>query len=226
MSRVSNALLAILLVISCFTPTHTKASSLTSDIAAQSQVLLPYKTQIEVRLKSNQDLIHRIAKKLVKSSLPTEFILIPMLESSYDPSAVSHANAAGLWQLMPQTAERFGLHVSDSNDQRFDVEASTNAAISYLQFLYLKFNDLALTLAAYNSGEGRVARAISKAKSREFSKLRLPEETRRYVHRFYALQKLISTEKLLQNSKRFYLFGHQSTLPLIDLTPLPPLVKL
>ncbi|WP_341662436.1 lytic transglycosylase domain-containing protein [Vibrio sp.] len=226
MGRASIQLLAILLVTSYFTPNYTKASSLASGIAAQSQVLLPYQTQIEKRLKSNQDLIHNIATKLAQSSLPKEFILIPMLESSYDPFAVSHAKAAGLWQLMPDTAKRFGLHVSDSNDQRFDVEASTNAAISYLQFLYLKFNDLALTLAAYNSGEGRVARAISKAKSREFSKLRLPEETRRYVHRFYALQKLISAEKLLQNSKRFYLFGHQSSLPLIDLTPLPPLVKL
>ena len=226
MGRASIQLLAILLVTSYFTPNYTKASSLASGIAAQSQVLLPYQTQIEKRLKSNQDLIHNIATKLAQSSLPKEFILIPMLESSYDPFAISHAKAAGLWQLMPDTAKRFGLHIGNSNDQRFNIEASTDAAILYLKFLYTKFDNLALTLAAYNSGEGRVARAISKAESRDFSRLSLPEETRRYVHRFYALKKLIKIEELLQNSERLYLFGHQSSLPLIDLAPLPPLVKL
>ena len=90
-----------------------------------------------------------------------------MLESSYNPKAVSSANAAGLWQLIPATATRFGLQVSDNEDQRFDSKASTQAALAYLAFLYKKFDkDIALTLAAYNAGEGRVARAIKKAGSR------------------------------------------------------------
>ena len=220
-------LVAKLMILYCFKLSFLNASPTTADIDTQWQVLSPYKTQIEVHLKNNQSLINKIANKLKAHSLPTDFILIPMLESSYDPSAVSHVNAVGLWQLMPATAKRFGLQVSAAKDQRLNVQASTEAAILYLQFLYTKFDDVALTLAAYNAGEGRVARAITQAESRHFSELQLPAETRRYVHRFYALKKLIQIKDILQNQKsRLYLFDHKNSLPLIDLSPLPPLVTL
>ncbi|MBU2898662.1 lytic transglycosylase domain-containing protein [Vibrio hepatarius] len=215
------------MVVYCFSLSYINASPMASDIETQWQVLSPYKAQIEVHLKNNQSLIDKIADKLKVHSLPIDFILIPMLESSYDPSAISHADAAGLWQLMPATAKRFGLQVSADKDQRFNVQASTKAAVLYLQFLYTKFGDIALTLAAYNAGEGRVARAITQAESRHFSELQLPKETRRYVHRFYALRKLIQIKDILQGKKsRLYLFDHQNTLPLINLSPLPPLVTL
>jgi soluble lytic murein transglycosylase-like protein len=154
-----------------------------------------------------------------------------MLESSYNPKAVSHANAAGLWQLIPATATRFGLQVSDKQDERFDTKASTQAAIRYLEFLYNKFDqDIALTLAAYNAGEGRVARAIKKADSRDFTALTLPKETQQYVNRFYALERLVNIQKLRTDSfQPLLLFANHSTIyaePLIDLSRLPPLVEL
>lgn len=226
MARKCIQSLAKLLIIGCCYANPVHASPQASDVAIQSQILSPYKSQIESRLNSNQNLISDIASTLTTHSLPIEFVLIPMLESSYDPLAISHANAAGLWQLMPNTAKRFGLEVSDSQDQRFHVQASTNAAILYLQFLYTKFGELSLTLAAYNSGEGRVSRAINQAGSREFDKLHLPAETRQYVHRFYALKKLIAIEQWVKKTNHFYLFGQHNTLPLIDLSPLPPLVTL
>ncbi len=156
---------------------------------------------------------------------------MPMLESSYNPKAVSHANAAGLWQLIPATAQRFGLTVDTKQDDRFDTEASTAAALKYLTFLYNKFDqNMALTLAAYNAGEGRVARAIQRAGSNDFQKLTLPKETRQYVSRFFALEKLIDIGQLQSSSfQPLLLFASDAPMvsqPLIDFSPLPPLVNL
>ncbi|MCG9684098.1 lytic transglycosylase domain-containing protein [Vibrio sp. Isolate23] len=204
-----------------------KASPLPTEFEQELAILTPYKKHIEQRLTVNRPLIQDIAQQLSSHSLPLQLILLPMLESSYDPSAISHANAAGLWQLMPATAQRFGLKVNTHQDQRFDIQASTKAAIEYLAFLHNKFDDLALTLAAYNAGEGRVSRAIKQAGSRQFSTLALPLETTQYVHRFYALRSLIPLEKLLgQQPNSLFLFGELSQSPLIDLSPLPPLITL
>ncbi len=200
-------------------------------INQQYQVLAPYQTQISQRLDSVSPLLDHIFKQLKQRSLPANLVLVPMLESSYNPKAVSHANAAGLWQLIPATATRFGLQVSDKQDERFDTKASTQAAIRYLEFLYNKFDqDIALTLAAYNAGEGRVARAIKKADSRDFTALTLPKETQQYVNRFYALERLVNIQQLRTDSfQPLLLFANHSAIyaePLIDLSRLPPLVEL
>lgn len=209
----------------------TMAKPHKATIDQQYQVLAPYQTQISQRLDSVSPLLDHIFKQLKQKSLPANLVLVPMLESSYNPKAVSHANAAGLWQLIPATATRFGLQVSDKQDERFDTKASTQAAIRYLEFLYNKFDqDIALTLAAYNAGEGRVARAIKKADSRDFTALTLPKETRQYVNRFYALERLVNIQQLRTDSfQLLLLFANHSTIyaePLIDLSRLPPLVEL
>ncbi|WP_447469505.1 lytic transglycosylase domain-containing protein [Vibrio harveyi] len=200
-------------------------------ITQQYQVLAPYQSQIAKRLDSVRPLLDHIFKQLKQQSLPPTFVLLPMLESSYNPQAVSHANAAGLWQLIPATATRFGLQVSDTDDERFDTKASTQAALKYLAFLYEKFDqDLALTLAAYNAGEGRVSRAMKNAGSRHFDSLTLPNETQEYVNRFYALERLVDVQQLRTDSfQPLLLFSEQSSIytkPLIDLSRLPPLVEL
>ncbi len=209
----------------------TMAKPHKASIDQQYQVLAPYQTQITQRLDSVSPLLDHIFKQLKQKSLPANLVLVPMLESSYNPKAVSHANAAGLWQLIPATATRFGLQVSDKQDERFDTKASTQAAIRYLEFLYNKFDqDVALTLAAYNAGEGRVARAIKKADSRDFTVLTLPKETQQYVNRFYALERLVNIQQLRTDSfQPLLLFANHSTIypePLIDLSRLPPLVEL
>ncbi len=209
----------------------TMAKPRKASIDQQYQVLAPYQTQISQRLDSVSPLLDHIFKQLKQKSLPANLVLVPMLESSYNPKAVSHANAAGLWQLIPATATRFGLQVSDKQDERFDTKASTQAAIRYLEFLYNKFDqDIALTLAAYNAGEGRVARAIKKAGSQDFTVLTLPKETQQYVNRFYALERLVNIQQLRTDSfQPLLLFASHSTIyaePLIDLSRLPPLVEL
>ncbi|MGR5445872.1 lytic transglycosylase domain-containing protein [Vibrio jasicida] len=218
------------LCVMCLSP-MTMAKPHKASIDQQYQVLAPHQTQISQRLDSVSPLLDHIFKQLKQKSLPANLVLVPMLESSYNPKAVSHANAAGLWQLIPATATRFGLQVSDKQDERFDTKASTQAAIRYLEFLYNKFDqDIALTLAAYNAGEGRVARAIKKAGSQDFKALTLPKETQQYVNRFYALERLVNIQKLRTDSfQPLLLFANQSPIyaePLIDLSRLPPLVEL
>ncbi|MBR9874625.1 MAG: lytic transglycosylase domain-containing protein [Vibrionaceae bacterium] len=216
-----------LLILACFCRTLGAAPS-QSAIDLELTTLRPYQAQIKQRLDSNYSLINQIVTLLEKRKLPETFILVPMLESSYRADVVSHANAAGLWQLMPATAKRFGLTVEKHKDERFDTTASSQAAINYLAFLYQKFEgNLALTLAAYNAGEGRIARAIKQANSRKFVNLKLPEETQRYVARFYALQTIININKLhSQNRSLLFLYGRKNSEPLVDLAPLPPLILL
>ncbi len=215
------------LIFSCLSQTLYAAPP-QSAIENELKVLSPYHVQIQQRLDTNLSLINHIFSILDKRQLPEAFVLVPMLESSYRADAVSHANAAGLWQLIPSTAKRFGLTVEGNKDERFNTSASSVAATRYLAFLYEKFDgNLALTLAAYNAGEGRVARAIKQANSREFAHLKLPKETRQYVARFYALQSMINLNKLRkQNKETLFLFGQRNSKPLINFSPLPALISL
>ncbi|WP_459774854.1 lytic transglycosylase domain-containing protein [Aquifex pyrophilus] len=126
-----------------------------------------------------------IVSVLRRFGLPEELKYLPIVESMYNPFAVSRSGAAGIWQLMPFTARRYGLRVERHYDERFDPLRSTVAAVRYLRDLYEEFGNLELVLAAYNCGEGCVRR---KARGSFWSsKNNLPEETRNYVPLFLAL---------------------------------------
>ena len=122
---------------------------------------------------------------LKKHGLPEELALLPMIESGFNPFAVSKSGAGGLWQLMPTTARKYGLRVDKNVDERFDLFSSTEAAAKYLKDLYKKFGSWELVLAAYNCGEGCVKRRTS---GRDFWKTKwaLPKQTRKYVPLFFA----------------------------------------
>ncbi len=226
-------LLMITILLLCFS-SYSQAKPSNKDIEQEYQVLAPYKEHINKRLESVSPTLSHISQQIKQRSLPDTLIFVPMLESSYNPQAVSHANAAGLWQLMPATAQRFGLKVDSNKDERFDTQASTGAALDYLTFLYKKFDqNISLTLAAYNAGEGRVARAIKRAGSSDFTKLTLPQETRQYVSRFHALLKIVDIPNANFKSKgssfnpRFlFANGQHKPKPIIDFGRLPPLVNL
>jgi membrane-bound lytic murein transglycosylase MltF len=122
---------------------------------------------------------------LEDEGIPQEIAAVVVVESGGRSNALSPKGALGLWQLMPETARRYGLVVTPSRDERLDVERSTRAAARYLRDLYQQFGSWPLALAAYNVGEHRVQRAVERAGTPDFiqlSSLRLlPEETRNYV---------------------------------------------
>ncbi|MFZ9053796.1 MAG: LysM peptidoglycan-binding domain-containing protein [Woeseiaceae bacterium] len=137
-----------------------------------------------------------ITAEIERRGLPLELALLPIVESAYDPFAYSHGRAAGLWQMIPGTATRFGIKQNWWYDGRRDVVDSTRAALDYLEHLY-DFNegDWLNAIASYNSGEGNVRRAVrrnrSAGKPDDFWHLRLSKETSAYVPRLLALVALV-----------------------------------
>ena len=120
---------------------------------------------------------------LREAGVPTELAAVVLVESGGEPAALSPKGARGLWQLMPDTARRYGLVVNGERDERLDMFKSTRAAAQYLRDLYAQFRDWPLALAAYNAGEQRVESALVQAGASDFSRISpsLPAETRQYV---------------------------------------------
>jgi membrane-bound lytic murein transglycosylase D len=120
--------------------------------------------------------------------VPPELVWLAEVESSFDRRAQSPAGAAGLFQLMPETARRFGLSLWP-RDQRFQPEPSATASAQYLKSLYDTFHDWRLALAAYNCGEGTVQKLLDRYKTRNYDDIaeHLPAETQMYVPRVEAV---------------------------------------
>lgn len=140
--------------------------------------------------------MHLVVEAIEERGIPLEMALLPIVESAFDPFAYSHGRAAGLWQFIPGTGTRFGLKQNWWYDGRRDVVEATRAALDYLEYLNGMFDDWLLALAAYNSGEGNVARAIRYNEARglptDFWHLKLPKETSAYVPKMLALQRLVA----------------------------------
>jgi membrane-bound lytic murein transglycosylase D len=147
--------------------------------------------------KRAEPFLYYIVQQLEANKIPVEMALLPIVESAFDPFAYSHGRASGMWQFVPATGTRFGMKQNWWYDGRRDVVASTKGAIAYLKYLNRYFDgDWLLALAAYNSGEGRVRRAVKKNannnKPTDFWSLELPKETRAYVPKLLALADIIS----------------------------------
>ncbi len=127
---------------------------------------------------------------LREQGLPEDLAFVAMIESGYNPLAVSRAGAKGLWQFMAGTARRYGLRVDRWVDERFDPEKSTAAAAAYLRDLYQQFGSWALAKAAYNAGEVKVIRAIKAVGTTDFWTLAgsrfLKRETKEFVPAIHA----------------------------------------
>jgi membrane-bound lytic murein transglycosylase D len=131
-----------------------------------------------------------IREVLRSRGMPEDLAFTAMIESGFNPRAVSRAGAVGMWQFMPATARRYGLRVDRWVDERRDPEKSTFAAAAYLRDLYQQFGSWSLAQAAYNAGEMTVVRAIRATGSTDFwvlSRSRyLRQETKEFVPRIHA----------------------------------------
>lgn len=144
--------------------------------------------------------LYLITEKVEKDNLPIELALLPVVESAFDVYAYSHGSAAGLWQFLSGTGRIYGLKQDYWYDGRRDVYAATDAALDYLSYLNQLFDgNWMYAIAAYNSGEGRVMRAIKKnqksGKPTDFFSLDLPQETSAYVPKLLALVDVIAHQK-------------------------------
>lgn len=129
---------------------------------------------------------------LRKAGMPEELSWLPLIESGFKVNAFSRARALGLWQFIPSTGYKFGLHRDTWIDERLDPEKATAAAIDYMDELHRIFGDWTTVLAAYNCGEGSVLKVIRNQRINYLDNFwdlyeMLPKETARYVPRFLAV---------------------------------------
>ncbi len=142
--------------------------------------------------------LYHIVDSLSKHGLPLDLALLPIVESAYQPTALSSASAAGIWQFIPSTGQTYGLQQTAYHDERLDVTAETLAAVRFLSYLRDHYRgDWQLALAAYNAGPGTVDAAISRnleaGLGADFWSLSLPAETQDYVPRLLALSSIFRT---------------------------------
>jgi membrane-bound lytic murein transglycosylase D len=174
-------------------------------------------------IKRSAPYIHYIYEQVKKRHLPAELVLLPLVESTYNPLATnSTSGASGLWQLTSGTARGFGIRQDLYFDGRHDIYASTHAALDYLTYLNQFFSgNWLLTLAAYDTGEGNVQRAIRynarRNLSTSFWNLPLALETRSYVPRLLALSAIIKNPEKYGLQLPF--IGNQPYLAQVDVKP-------
>jgi membrane-bound lytic murein transglycosylase D len=150
-----------------------------------------HRRELESYIENGKNVIPLIYSILIKHNLPPELLAVPIIESHYKVLAKSPKGAAGLWQLMPETARNFGLKVSEEVDERLDPIKSTLAAVKYFKKLYSVFGDWQLVLASYNAGHNKVITKVS-YHGNSFSSIKnfLPKQTKEYVLNFIAIAEL------------------------------------
>ncbi|MFT6194215.1 MAG: membrane-bound lytic murein transglycosylase D [Cognaticolwellia sp.] len=170
--------------------------------------------------KRAEPFLHYIVEALEANDIPIEIALLPIVESAFDPFAYSHGRASGMWQFIPSTGKRFGMKQNWWFDGRRDIVASTQGAINYLTYLNKFFDgDWMLALAAYNSGEGRVRRAVRKNKNNnlptDFWSLDLPKETRAYVPKLLALADIVKRSE--EFKIKLHVIDNSSVISQVDI---------
>lgn len=178
-------------------------------VVQQQQAYLRRPEMLKTMFDRSRRYLFHVVQELERRGLPGEVALLPMVESGYNPYALSPAQASGLWQFIPGTGRRFDLPQTSAYDARRDVVEATRAAMDYLAMLYDMHGDWHLALASYNWGENAVLRAVARNRASggpaRYDALKLPDETRLYVPKLQALKNIIANPQA---------FG-------IDLGPLP-----
>tara|TARA_R110001583_G_scaffold2233_13_gene16469 strand:- start:1754 stop:3403 length:1650 start_codon:yes stop_codon:yes gene_type:complete len=189
-------------------------------VVAQRDWYVKHPSYLTRVAKRAEPFLYYIVEELEKNNVPVELALLPIVESAFDPFAYSHGRASGMWQFVPGTGTRFGMKQNWWYDGRRDVVASTQGAIKYMKYLHEFFDgDWLLALAAYNSGEGRVQRAVRKnkkqGKNTDFWALDLPRETRAYVPKLLSLVDIIKRPE--QFNLNLYEIANEEVISQVDI---------
>ena len=176
-----------------------------------------YKTRHFLKvLEDGNRFVPYLRKLIHESGIPKAFLYMAMAESNFTPDAYSKSRASGIWQFMPYTAKRFGLKINSYIDERRDPVKSTIAAIKYLKYLHKIFHKWYLVAIAYNCGEGRVLKAIKRAKTDNLETLLnskkkyLPRETRLYIRKILMMQSMANNSNFILENNSAYLLNQGS----------------
>jgi membrane-bound lytic murein transglycosylase D len=153
---------------------------------------LDNEVQVVLWMKRARRYFPYIEGQLREAGLPDDLKYLAIVESSLRPTAVSSAGAAGLWQFIPSTSERFRMRKGKGLDERLDVMKATDGALAYLRSLYEEFRTWSLAMAAYNCGENRVRKEVELQGVRNYYFLDLPAETERYVYKIAVAKTILS----------------------------------
>lgn len=167
--------------------------------------------------------------KLDHYGIPRELKYLAVVESALNPRAGSWAGASGLWQFMPATGAQYGLRKNEYINTFFDPVSNADAGAQYLRDLFHQFGDWNLAISAYNCGPGNVNKAIRKAGTKNYWKLRkyLPKETQAYVPSFIAVNYLFNFYKEHQMKPKYfrYSFFDLKTIKIKQTTTFTDLAK-
>jgi len=156
-------------------------------------ILVYAHAQVYLWLKRAERFFPRFEEELKRRNLPLDLKYVAVAESDLQHGAYSPMGAAGLWQFIPGTGQRYGLATQGSVDERYDFELATDSALRYLKDLYEQFQNWTLAIAAYNCGERRVQEEMERQKVRDYYQLKLPAETERYIFRILAIKAILSS---------------------------------
>jgi len=170
----------------------------------REQIVIAYNHSVSLLIIKRANRYFPVIEPILKENgIPDDFKYLAVIESNLDPRATSGALAAGLWQLMPKTAQQFGVEVNDEVDERFHIEKSTIAACKFFKSAYKKYNNWTTVAASFNAGMGRISNEKENQQVEEAFDMLLTSETSRYAFRILAMKQFLS------NPKAFgYTIGH------------------
>lgn len=134
---------------------------------------------------------------LKEYGIPDDMKYLAVIESNLDPTVVSAVGAAGMWQFMKDTGKSYGLEITATVDERYNIEKATRAACKYLKSSYAKFGEWLTVAASYNAGSGSISKRIELQKQDNALDLWLVNETSRYIFR------LMTAKLLFENPQMF-----------------------
>jgi hypothetical protein len=163
----------------------------------REQTIIAYNYATSIMLIKRANRFFPIIEPILKQNgIPDDFKYLAVIESNLDLKVVSPVLAAGLWQLMPKTAQQFGLEVNDEIDERYHVEKSTVAACRYFKSAFAKYNNWLMVAASYNAGMGRISEEKEQQQADEAFDLYLNPETSRYIFRLLAMKQFLENPKV------------------------------